>query len=77
VVSLISGVVADKGFLPLSLVAVIFFAAIIAEIFTFFVRSSKLANTYLKPVTFFAYALCFGGLIGNLFLEAPRSERKL
>ncbi len=50
---------------------------IIAEIYLMFFRSGKFTNTYVKPATFFAYAIAFGGLIGNLFLDVSRSERKM
>jgi hypothetical protein len=75
--SLISGIAADKGFLPITVVGGLFLMTIIAEIYLIFFRSGKFTNTYIKPGTFFAYTIAFGGLIGNLFLGAPRSDRKM
>ena len=77
IVSLISGMLVDNRLLPIVLLFPLFVAAFIAEIVIFFSRTSKLSNTYLKPGTFFAYAICFGGVIGALFLDAGRSDRKL
>lgn len=77
VASLISGMVAEKGFLPITAIGGLFFMTLIAEIYLMFFRSGKFTNTYIKPATFFAYSIAFGGLIGNLFLGVSNSERKL
>lgn len=77
-ISLISGVVADKGFFPLPLALGLLLGAAIGEIAIFLMgRSSKVSNKYLKPGTFLAYALCLGAVVGNMFLMTEARERKM
>ncbi len=77
IVSLISGMLVDNRLLPAIVLFPLFVATVIAEIVIMFSRTSKFSNTYLKPGTFFAFAICIGGSIGALFLVSGRSDRKL
>jgi hypothetical protein len=77
VVSLISGVLTDKHITPLTVVVPIFIAAVIAEIVIAFARNGKFAKNYLNPGTFYAYALCFGIVVGSMVADSSRSERKM
>lgn len=76
-VSLISGILTDKQILPAGLVLPIFIAAVIAEVVIIFTRNSKFAKNYLNPGTFYAYAVCFGIVIGAIVEASTKSERKV
>lgn len=61
-----------KGIIPAAigatLIAFLFITAVVAELALLCMsRSNKFGATYLKPGTFYAYALCMGGVIGVLF----------
>lgn len=77
VFSIISGFIATKGLLPWGLVAFLFVATLITEIVLVFTsRSNKFAQNYLKPGTFYGFALCFGAMMGNVFGELQPVEKK-
>lgn len=77
VFSFFSGVIASHGYLPYGLIGFLFVASIIVDIVCVFMDRNNKLNTYLKPASFYTYALCMGGLIGNLFLLVTNSEKKL
>jgi len=74
VTALFSGLMMAKGFLPVFLPIALLLITTIAEIVLFFAHNTKFGNTYLKPGTFFGYAIAFGSSIGYIFLLADDVE---
>jgi hypothetical protein len=75
---LISGFCADRGFISPNLIGFFTISLFITEIvMAFMSRDSKLANSYLKPGTFYGWTLCAGGIFGCVFNVVDGYERKL
>jgi len=74
VTALFSGLLMAKGFLPVFIPFAVFILTTIAEIVLFFAHSTKFGHIYLKPGTFFGYAIAFGSSIGFTFLMVDDVE---